>query len=257
MLVARVNYRDMAGGEAAGIRGWQAWLADRPQMPYLLPFFAFLIIMAPAGLGSVGGIDFKALWKTYHPEVYAAKSIVAGVMIWYFWPMYTRVRWSKISWGIVLGLVGTVVWIVSEYVCQWTGLAGKPDPATFYNSDRELATQWSRWAYLCVRVAGPSLVVPLMEELFFRDFLMRALIRGARYDDVPVGSFTWFSLLGMSALFGVNHGFDYLIPGFLYGLMMGLLVIRTKSLGACIVAHGVTNWSLYLYVIFTGDWQFM
>jgi membrane protease YdiL (CAAX protease family) len=38
---------------------------------------------------------------------------------------------------------------------------------------------------------------------------------------------------------------------------MGLLLIRTRSLGACILAHALTNLTLYLYVIYTGDWQFM
>jgi membrane protease YdiL (CAAX protease family) len=60
----------------------------------------------------------------------------------------------------------------------------------------------------------------------------------------------------MSVLFGINHGSQW-PAGILYGLLMGVLLIRTKSLGACIVAHGVTNLSLYLYVVYTGDWQFM
>ena len=60
----------------------------------------------------------------------------------------------------------------------------------------------------------------------------------------------------MSLAFGLNHGSEW-PEGILYGLLMGLLLLRTKSLGACIVAHAVTNWSLYLYVIHQGDWQFM
>jgi CAAX prenyl protease-like protein len=114
----------------------------------------------------------------------------------------------------------------------------------------------ARWGYLCVRVVGPTLVVPVMEELFFRDFLQRALVRGARFEDVPIGTFTWFSLIGMSLLFGVNHGAEW-PEGIVYGLMMGVLLVRTKSLGSCIVAHAMTNWTLYLYVIYHGDWQFM
>jgi CAAX prenyl protease-like protein len=73
---------------------------------------------------------------------------------------------------------------------------------------------------------------------------------------VAVGTFTWFSLIATSLLFGVNHGKMW-PAGIAYGLLMGVLLIRTKSLGACIVAHGVTNFTLYLYVIYTGDWQFM
>ena len=120
-----------------------------------------------------------------------------------------------------------------------------------------LPTPFARWAFLSIRVAGPTLVVPVMEELVFRDFLMRFLIQGVRFDSIPVGTFSWTALLATSLLFGFNHGFNFFIPGFLYGLLMALLLFRTKSLGACITAHGVTNWSLYLYCIYTADWQFM
>jgi membrane protease YdiL (CAAX protease family) len=60
----------------------------------------------------------------------------------------------------------------------------------------------------------------------------------------------------MALLFGLNHGSMW-PAGILYGLLMGLLLIRTRSLGACILAHALTNLTLYLYVIYTGDWQFM
>jgi CAAX prenyl protease-like protein len=250
----RINYRELSSSDPPRGGGFQAWLADRPQMPYLIPFFAYLIIMSPAGLGTVAGIDFTALWKSWHPVIYAAKSAVAAILLWYFWPWYTRIRWTHLPLGIVVGLIGTPLWIATHYICLRSGLWHPITDA--YNPDLMLSTEPQRLAFLCIRIVGPSLVVPFMEELFFRDFLMRALVRGARFDDVPVGSFTWLSLLGMSLLFGINHGSMW-PAGILYGLLMGILLIRTKSLGACIVAHGVTNWSLYLYVIYTGDWQFM
>jgi CAAX prenyl protease-like protein len=123
-----------------------------------------------------------------------------------------------------------------------------------------LPQQWQRWAYLCIRVAGPTLVVPVMEELFFRDWLMRILVGGVAFEEVPIGKFTWTSLIVMSLFFGINHGMPPsgpFVAGVVYGLLMGILVIRTKSLGSCIVAHAITNWTLYLYVIYAGDWQFM
>jgi len=93
-----------------------------------------------------------------------------------------------------------------------------------------------------------------MEELFWRDFLWRALIRGSRFQEVAVGTFSWVSLLVVSAIFGAEH--HQWVAGVGYGLLMGGLLLRTKSLGACIVAHGVTNLTLGLYVICTADWQF-
>jgi len=37
---------------------------------------------------------------------------------------------------------------------------------------------------------------------------------------------------------------------------MALLLRSTRSLLACIVAHGVTNLSLGIYVLTTGNWKY-
>jgi CAAX prenyl protease-like protein len=251
-----MNYRETGGGTEARSGGVRAWLAERPQMPYILPFFGYVALMAPATFGHIGGVDWETLWKTWHPLIYFLENATAAVLLWYLWDYYRDIRWTKLGLGAVVGIVGTLVWVGIEYGCQRLGISKVPDPAKFYNPDLMLSGQWARWGYFCVRLVGPTLVVPLMEELFFRDFLMRALVRGGRFEDVPLGTFTWFSFLGMSVLFGVNHAAEW-PEGIAYGLMMGVLLIRTRSLGSCIVAHGVTNLTLYLYVIYMGDWQFM
>jgi uncharacterized protein len=255
----RVNYRQTANTSNAP-NGPGAWLSDRSQMPYIIPLFAFVAVMLPSAFGTIGGINFTKLWFNGLPVVYTAKTLLAAFLLWFFWKYYTPIRWTHLGIGAVTGLVGTVLWIGTEYGCQWLGFAHPPAASEIYNPDVMLAHQWQRWTYLCIRVAGPTLVVPIMEELFFRDFLMRILVNGAAFEEVPVGTFTWTSLIVTSLVFGINHGMPPsgpFVAGVVYGLLMGLLVIRTKSLGSCIVAHAVTNWTLYLYVIYTGDWQFM
>jgi len=247
-----MNYREVEG---PGEKGIGAWLADRPQMPYIIPLFVFLAIMGPASFGKLGGVDWTKLWFDWLPVVYTAKTLAGGLLLWIFWRYYTPIRWNHLGLGVLVGLFGTVLWIGTEYATQSIGLTHPPDPSTIYNPDVMLHEQWQRWLFLCIRVTGPTLVVPVMEELFFRDFLMRMLVRGARFEDVAVGTFTWLSLIGMSVIFAIEH--VQWPAGFLYGLMMGILLIRTKSLGSCIVAHAITNWTLYLYVIYRGDWQFM
>ncbi len=254
----RVNYRDTpapASRDAGPANRLAQWFDDRPQMPYLVPFFAYLILMAPATFGHAFGIDWETTWRTWHPFIYAAENLAAAFCLWGLWN-YFRIRWTHLPLGIVVGIIGTFLWVGIEYFDQHLGLSKIPDPSKFYNPDQYLPIAWQRYAYLAVRVVGPTLVVPVMEELFFRDFLMRAFIRGARFEDVPVGAFTWFSLIAMSLAFGLNHGAQW-PEGIAYGLLMGALLVRTKSLGACIVAHGTTNCTLYLYCIYTGDWQFM
>ena len=253
--MAKFDYRDSEAGASPALQ------ESRPALPYVMPLFAFLLVMLPASFGHIGGIDWDGIWKKFHPELYAVKTILAASLLWYFWPCYTRIRWSKLWAGAVVGIFGTVLWIGTELAARRIGLALPFNPSDIYNPDQQIGGGWRETAFLCIRVAGPTLVVPIMEELFFRDFLMRLLIswnRRVNFQDIPVGAFTWPSLLAMSVVFGLNHGIQHLFfPGFLYGLLMGLLLIRTKSLGACIVAHGVTNFTLYLYVIWTGDWQWM
>lgn len=252
--MARFDYRQTDLPAAPpGLTGPAAWFAVRPQLPYLIPFFAYVLFFLPPAISP----SLEPLWKQLHPLLYLAKTLTTAALLWYFWPFYTRIRWTHLPLGVALGLFGTVLWIASTFFAQHLGLAKPPAASKLYNPDVELQQHWQRLIFLCIRVAGPALVVPVMEELFFRDFVMRAFIRGAHFEDVPIGSFTWLSLLGMSALFAINHGTGMLLPGFLYGLMQGILLIRTKSLGACIVTHGITNWTLYLYVIYTGQWQFM
>lgn len=233
--------------------------SDRPQLPYLLPLLVFVAFFLPSSLGDFADINWKDLWFTYHPAVYGVKTIVAALLLWKLWKYYTPIRWSHIPLGVILGLVGVPMWVLVEYASQSIGLTKAPnvsDPYALYNPVKMIENPALRYAFYAVRVLGPTLVVPVMEELFFRDFLMRALVRGARFQEVAVGTMSWLAILGSSTLFALNH--IQWPSGFLYGLMMALLVTRTRSLGACIVAHGVTNFVLYAgYCIPFGDWQFM
>jgi len=237
------------------------FMAERPQLPYLLPFLAYLAFFITGEyFGHAFGLDWQAIWWRYFPIIYLAKTVAAALMLWVCWKYYTPIRWTHLKLGALVGLIGVPLWVGVEYLAQYAGLHAAPDPSrpyTIYNAVKEIPDPAWRWMFYIIRVGGPTLVVPIMEELFFRDFIQRALIRGARFQEVPVGTFTWLSLLGMAALFGINHGVMW-PSGVLYGLLMGILLIRTKSLGACIVAHGVTNLVLYAgYCIPFGVWQFM
>jgi CAAX prenyl protease-like protein len=245
----------------------RTWLTDRPHLPYLIPLLAFGIVMSGPLLDTFGGGTFWAdLWKTYHPAVYTAKTILAAVLLCLFWKYYKNIRWTHLGTGVAVGLVGVPLWIYLELWAQSAGISQPFDKTNFhsyYNPDHEIADPFMRFLFLFVRVAGPTLVVPIMEELVYRDFLMRAFIGGVRFDDVEPGTFhkndpkSWLAIFGTAAIFTFSH---FQRPSaFVWAVMMGFLMVRTKSLGACIVAHGVTNLALYLFVIYKGDiyWQFM
>ena len=133
---------------------------------------------------------------------------------------------------------------------DWTlGSAGVPDgfnPAL-------LPGQSTQITMTVFRIAGAVLVVPLMEELFWRSFLIRYII-DKNFDTVRMGTFTWVSFLLTVVLFGLEH--NYIYAGIMAGIVYNLLLYRTRSLAHCVLSHAVTNLALAIYVLFTGKWQF-
>jgi CAAX prenyl protease-like protein len=110
-------------------------------------------------------------------------------------------------------------------------------------------------AWLAFRLAGYVLLIPLAEELAFRGYLMRWLI-SSDFESVPLGKFTWLSLVGSSVAFGVLHQERWL-AGSLAGLAYALVLCRSGSFSDCVLAHATTNGLLAIYVLATGQWSLL
>jgi CAAX prenyl protease-like protein len=97
--------------------------------------------------------------------------------------------------------------------------------------------------------------VPFMEEFFWRDFLWRTIAAPADFRIAKIGEWDrGIPLLVVSLAFCIVH--PQWLTAIVWGLMIGGLLIYTRSLGACIVMHAVTNFLLGAYVLYTGDWIF-
>lgn len=213
----------------------KAWL------PYALPFGIFLLLTEPA-----------RFFPSLVPLLYITKTILVGSLLWFWRDRYSddfSVRLSIGDWltATACGLLVLVIWIAPEHYFHKPGVGAGFDPYSLADS------QNSAIGLIAIRLIGASLVVPVMEELFWRSFLMRYLIN-PDFRTVPVGTFTWFSFLGVAVLFGLEH--DKIVVGIIAGLIYGLLLIRQKNLKGVIVAHGVTNLGLGIYVLVTGNWMF-
>jgi CAAX prenyl protease-like protein len=104
-----------------------------------------------------------------------------------------------------------------------------------------------------VRVAGASFVVPQLEEVFFRSFLYRYLVK-PDFQSVPLRHFAPAAFLLTSAVFAFEH--QEWLPGLLCGFAYQGLVLRKKRLGDAITAHAITNFLLGVWVVWRGAWQF-
>lgn len=224
-------------------RGFRSRVSD--DWAYLLPMFAFL------GLTAAGGH-----WPTLYPLAYVAKTaVVAGLLVW-LWPFYTRIRWDYWWLGLILGGVGIVQWVGMQLWLQQASPFFAPPPVDQqFDPFARIQPGWLAWAFVGVRVAGAVLLVPVMEELFWRDYLWRRLAAPNDFRLADVGEWDWAAFLGVSAAFALVHG-NWWLTSIVWALMVGGLLAYTRSLGACIVMHATTNALLAAYVLYTRDWSF-
>ena len=107
---------------------------------------------------------------------------------------------------------------------------------------------------LALRTARAALLVPVLEELFWRGWLPRWL-QDTNFSKIPLGQYTTFAFWSTAVLFALEHG-SFWEVGLLCGIIYNWWMKRTRSLGDLILVHAVTNLALSLYVIATGRWTF-
>ena len=142
-----------------------------------------------------------------------------------------RPRPADAGLGVAVGLAVFAIWILPEqFGWTWYGRF------FIFGEGGTTAVAESGAALLAVRLAGSAFVIALAEELFFRKWL------------IGFAGFWW-----MVALFAVEH--DRWLVGAVAGVVYGWLYLR-RGLFAAVVAHAVTNLSLGMWVLKTGQWQF-
>ena len=109
-------------------------------------------------------------------------------------------------------------------------------------------------AFVVVRLYGLCVLVPVMEELFWRSFLLRYLTTTEHFESMPVGAFSWSAFWLVAVVFGVAH--PEWLPAVLTACAYALLLRQTRSLFAVVVAHAVTNGALAVYVLLSHNWQY-
>jgi len=210
---------------------------------YLLPMATFL------GLTQIG-----VSWPNLFPVVYVVKTIATALLLAICWPAFTRISWHGWRLGIIVGVAGVIQWVGMEKLL----LFGWPHyprlHAAVVDPFNDIENPVVRGVFLTFRWLGPTLVVPFMEELFWRDYLWRTLIAPNDFKLARIGEWDAKAFWIVPLLFASVH--IQWITALVWALMIGLLLLKTKSLGACVIAHGVTNFLLGAYVLWTHDWYF-
>jgi hypothetical protein len=210
---------------------------------YILPMAVFLLFTFAGGH-----------WPGFFNVSYIIKTLLAGALLVLLRRHYTKINWSYAWLGVIMGVLGVVQWVGMEKLLLhvWPNYprpgAAPLDPFT------ENLSPVMRWVFISIRLLGPTLVVPFMEEYFWRDFLWRTIIAPNDFRMAAVGERDWKAIAIVTLAFASVH--IQWMTAIVWGLMIAVLLLRTRSLGACIIMHGVTNLLLGIYVVYTHDWQF-
>lgn len=223
---------------------------NRSLPAHVLPFVVFLGFL---GLGSIVTGIFQnsgLLWLAKPGYfVYPVQSIACAGLLIYFWKEYDFGPLGPWYWGVISGLVVLAIWVSPQAFLGFEARTDGFDPTLLGDSGP------AYWIVVLARFARLAIVVPLVEEIFWRGFLLRYLIND-NFKSVPFGTFRPFSFFVVAVLFTFEHTQPDWIAAFITGVMWNALAIRTKSLFACVIAHAVTNLGLGLYVMATRQWGF-
>jgi len=214
-----------------------------------LPYFPYLVRIIPFAVFAALTLAQGQFGETGAYWIYALKTLVGAWLIWIVRAHVKEMRWN-ISWeSIVAGVAVFIVWVGLDGFYPMLGeRSGAFNPLKSYGEGSAIA-----WTFIAVRVFGSSLLVPMLEEVFYRSFLYRCLIK-SDFISVPLKSFNLIAFLIVCAGFGLSH-YEWL-PGVLCAVVYQGLVIRKGRLGDAITAHAITNFLLGLWVVFQSAYHF-
>lgn len=205
----------------------QDWMAA-----CILPFILFMISSTIAASFFV------------HPELgYPLKAAAMAAALLYFLPALKQQSWDsdRIAFGV--GLAIGLYWIFTAPTAA--------DPASELNVLLAALSglSFSIWAVL--RLAGTTVLVPIVEELFFRGYLLERLSTAIGQQPRVRLAVTVLALLLSSGLFGLLHG--RWLDGFIAGLLFGLLYLHKRSVADAVWAHVVANAVVAAAALIKGD----
>ncbi len=218
-----------------------------PAAVRIIPFIVFIALLALQATltGHVQAWGFDPRW------LYAVRITIVGGLLALWWRHYTElhgfagVTGGRIAAWVTAGVVVFVLWINLDFPWARLGSGGGFDPTL---EDGSTLT----WPIVIFRLLGLAIVVPVMEELFWRSFIMRWLERQdfLRQDPARIG---FRALLICAVLFALEH--HLWLAGLIAGVVYGLAYIWGRSLWLAIISHATTNAVLGGWILATRSWH--
>lgn len=207
---------------------------ENPAAAYLVPF---LMILAAGMISRATAAGFEWL--------YPLRFLAASSALWFFRRKYADLHWGFGWLAPAIGVVVFAIWMASDR-------AAGAHPDNGIASGLAGLLPFGRTIWLAVRTLAAVITVPIAEELAFRGFLIRRLIR-SDFESLSSRRFTTFAVLVSSVAFGLLHGGQWLAATGA-GLLYAAVFLRRGRIGDAVIAHATTNALIAAVVLTRGQW---
>ncbi len=185
------------------------------------------------------------------------KGVLAIGAFWVFHRHYPAYSTAGFRLAVIAGFLGMIVWVgldrlqaslpaLQRVVQMIQGSRVGYDP--FANGGPSAL----QVAFVIVRLVELTIIVPLIEEIFWRGFLSRFLI-AEDFEKVEQGTYTLFSFFIGAVMFASAH--TEVISAIVWCSIINALYVKTRNVWACVMMHAVTNGLLGVYILMTKEWH--
>jgi uncharacterized protein len=217
----------------------------RQERARIYPFIGFILLLACEPL-LASGLTWLGLGTQ---PTYLLRTLAAVALLFYYRRDYVELSVAptlqQVVISILSGLLVFAIWILPypEWMGGYIAGDGKALPMDDTADIFWLICRWS----------GSALVVPVIEELFWRSYLMRRL-EHPEFMSVSPAQVGTYAVMVSSVLFAIEHQLWF--AGLVAGLVYAWLYRRFKVLWIPVLAHMVTNAVLGAWVVAGGQWQY-
>lgn len=230
---------------------------------HVVPFAAFMVLNFLLMIINKSGLKWDhpdaAWWQMTEHWFYPLQTLICGAMLIFFWRHYD-IKWdNRIIIGAIMGVIGIGFWILPTHLYTtldytedsvgWLKHLGL-DPRLDGFNTTDMTNPTAIWVTTIFRFLRAAVIVAFVEEIFWRGFLMRFLMKpDGKYWKVPFGKFSWLTFVVVTTGFVFIHQpMDY-AGAVVFGTLMYIVAVKTKSLAACIVMHAVANLLMGIYAL--------
>jgi CAAX protease family protein len=220
----------------------------RKLVAYTAPLLAFVALLALNT--ALKKID-RSIWlSSAEYWIYPVQTILCGGLLIWFRREYEFRRLRHVAFALLIGIIVFLIWISPQAFFGFAPRTIGFNPVGIFDNQSVFY-----WPTIILRFLRLVIVVPFVEEIFWRGFLLRYFI-DENFERVPFGAFSWPSFSIVALAFAFSHSSADWPAALITGVIYNSVAYRTKNLSSCILTHAITNLLLGLWIMKTKQWGF-